>query len=779
MIARITDNCYLATDMMESLLLESDGWRVQEVQSAYKTTFDWIFEDPDLAFPEWLRSGTGVYWISGKPGSGKSTLMKHISQSPRTGAILDQKKQERLQITARFFFHDRGTRSQKSFEGLLHSVLYQILSQASDTQELVLPIYRERGPPPGTVWPAEDLELAFTRILRQDKRPIQVTLFLDALDEYDGSEEMMLKFITLIIQVPSNAATQIQACFSSRPWKFLNDKLERHKGFEIHKQTKSDIWTYVEGRFAEPSTIRGPETQDMFDMKLEIVDRAEGVFLWVKLIIDHLVNASERGAAPQELMQMISILPSDLQKLYERIVQRIPAPQRKEAFIMFEIVLRSNGRLAFFDFATTVNCASHLRIDGWIKGIESGECSDSALSDFNRRLKDRYGAFLEVIGFPYHPFVQFIHQTVKEFVSRPGFARTMQETSQPIIPDNGHTFLSKFYLAFLMSPNFDLLIRQASLKRKPIEIWNAFADHACDAETSTGVSQQDFLDSLEQNALHLLALRIDELEFLKDARSVRAFAVVANLILYVKDKTTQGMSVNSAEGIPLLHCAAKAAKQDFMPTGRSLRGESRNWEKMTEFLLENDADTTAKFQGRTAFAELFDIFGVHGEAGEAGDRRFHVYNIIKVFLSNGFNPDSEITIVSNDAVQLYSCKSLHIAPMDIIMLLLRYRANINATDVHGQTPLDIAVRGLSISGRAFGYVETSDRALLLMEKGGQTSPRENDAIPDRLKFLLSVQASAAEPKKATASSSRLSLPRQQPRRSRSHDLFRKSPKFAQ
>lgn len=27
---------------------------------------------------EWLESGSGVYWISGKAGSGKSTLMKHL-----------------------------------------------------------------------------------------------------------------------------------------------------------------------------------------------------------------------------------------------------------------------------------------------------------------------------------------------------------------------------------------------------------------------------------------------------------------------------------------------------------------------------------------------------------------------------------------------------------------------------------------------------------------------------------------------------------------------------
>jgi hypothetical protein len=36
-----------------------------------------ICETPWDDFGEWLRSGSSVYWISGKPGSGKTTLVKY------------------------------------------------------------------------------------------------------------------------------------------------------------------------------------------------------------------------------------------------------------------------------------------------------------------------------------------------------------------------------------------------------------------------------------------------------------------------------------------------------------------------------------------------------------------------------------------------------------------------------------------------------------------------------------------------------------------------------
>lgn len=36
-------------------------------------------------FVAWLEEGDGLYWIAGKAGSGKSTLMKYIASHPSTG----------------------------------------------------------------------------------------------------------------------------------------------------------------------------------------------------------------------------------------------------------------------------------------------------------------------------------------------------------------------------------------------------------------------------------------------------------------------------------------------------------------------------------------------------------------------------------------------------------------------------------------------------------------------------------------------------------------------
>ncbi|KAL0764930.1 hypothetical protein CaCOL14_012736 [Colletotrichum acutatum] len=42
------------------------------------------------SFIDWLRSGSKLFWCSGKPGSGKSTLMRYIISDPRTRSALEK-----------------------------------------------------------------------------------------------------------------------------------------------------------------------------------------------------------------------------------------------------------------------------------------------------------------------------------------------------------------------------------------------------------------------------------------------------------------------------------------------------------------------------------------------------------------------------------------------------------------------------------------------------------------------------------------------------------------
>jgi ABC-type molybdenum transport system ATPase subunit/photorepair protein PhrA len=41
------------------------------------------------SFVDWLEKGDGIYWINGKGGSGKSTLVNYVTTDSRTTASLN------------------------------------------------------------------------------------------------------------------------------------------------------------------------------------------------------------------------------------------------------------------------------------------------------------------------------------------------------------------------------------------------------------------------------------------------------------------------------------------------------------------------------------------------------------------------------------------------------------------------------------------------------------------------------------------------------------------
>jgi hypothetical protein len=67
---------------LERLYFPEISDRENRIVAAHENTFQWIFKDPGLggtpwpSFVDWLENGSGFYWITGKAGSGKSTLMK-------------------------------------------------------------------------------------------------------------------------------------------------------------------------------------------------------------------------------------------------------------------------------------------------------------------------------------------------------------------------------------------------------------------------------------------------------------------------------------------------------------------------------------------------------------------------------------------------------------------------------------------------------------------------------------------------------------------------------
>jgi hypothetical protein len=86
--------------ILESLRFPTTTSRYESVVEAYPETFEWAYGDssskqrPWSNLAKWMREVDGIYWINGKAGSGKSTLMKHIYDDARTQRLLENWAQQ-------------------------------------------------------------------------------------------------------------------------------------------------------------------------------------------------------------------------------------------------------------------------------------------------------------------------------------------------------------------------------------------------------------------------------------------------------------------------------------------------------------------------------------------------------------------------------------------------------------------------------------------------------------------------------------------------------------
>jgi len=211
--------------ILDSLYFPTITQRYEEVAEAHRSTFEWIFtanQQPGANwsdFPEWLQSGNGLYWLSGKAASGKSTLMRYILDSGKAYKSLREWASGHDLDIFTFFFWNSGTIEQRSLLGIFRSILHQNLSKYPEQINLILPreydlVYRRqafRQDVPDIRWTTAILQSAFEKLIEL-ATPRRLCLFIDGLDEYEGDHTAIARLLTKI-----GEHEHVKICISSRP----------------------------------------------------------------------------------------------------------------------------------------------------------------------------------------------------------------------------------------------------------------------------------------------------------------------------------------------------------------------------------------------------------------------------------------------------------------------------------------------------------------------------------------------------------------------------------
>lgn len=205
---------------------------------------------------EWLQNDNSIYWINGKAGSGKSTLMKFISDDSRLMEALRASPwaNGRPVIKASFYFWYNGTSMQKSRKGLMQSLLLQLL----ELQPHLVPIIfhevfalsdNDFNFDFEKVSTEAELMRALRQALDQPERTSNPIFLIDGLDEYNASEQEMVALTDLFQSLA--ALPRVKFVLSSRPLPAYVQAFQAGAGLELRMLTKLDIGKFVSDKLKD------------------------------------------------------------------------------------------------------------------------------------------------------------------------------------------------------------------------------------------------------------------------------------------------------------------------------------------------------------------------------------------------------------------------------------------------------------------------------------------------------------------------------------------------
>lgn len=461
---------------------------------------------------------------------------------------------------AAFFFHQRGSHQQKSFEALLSSVSHQLISTEPRLQKSVIKSEYRSILQKQSRLSLEDLEYLFDIITRQREDDIDLVLFLDALDEFDGPQEHMASFIRDFTK-RYNPSSNLQICCSSRPLNSLIEIFGKCPGFEIHEHTGPDIEAFTNGKFAErPGLLKAlNEQHDLLnDDHPKVVDgvvqRARGVFLWVNLAVDELLRLYRDGATPRTILSVLSDLPDELQDFYELIIGQIPVQYRIESYIILEMITRSPFTLTLRSLKAALDFANEKEFERCERIFRRGSLSEPCMENVKRLIRSRTGGLVDIVneGAEYHRHLQLVqtekvelmHHTVKEFIEQPGFRQKLLDRDCPMLEGNGYTYLSRYSLGRISGETFPKFNYAGAVSEGNYLLHVIFArDCAYLSEDSTGLDQLGIIDKVnwEPYANESGLVGTDHEHVLQAlCHSPLQFALSAGLKLYIDKKNGPG-----------------------------------------------------------------------------------------------------------------------------------------------------------------------------------------------------------------------------------------------
>jgi tetratricopeptide (TPR) repeat protein len=372
--------------------IQLDGWlkpsnvraiHQSQVQARLPGTCNWIWQNS--TFKQWMQPSLSaasdrLLCISGTHGCGKSVL---------ASSILEGLKQRTL------FFSFSGTDTgRQGFDSLVRSFIWQLLQDNSNDEihEMMRGLMLRGQPLVSELW--ESFIAAAALI------STSVYCIIDGVDECCDSMQTLLEHILKLL----SAQTKFRALLLGRPPLLRTTESERSQTIEIDSSLiKQDIDAYIDAEIGRHDILKLPRLRDTVAEVLK--EKSEGMFLWVKLMVDDLRKSDTLAQVEDRLCD----LPRGIEKAYRlhfnRLIEQLDPYQLALAKNVFDLAIASLRPLEVEEFRH-----AHALRSGY-----SVPSDENLLMEPERRILAVCGGLIKITNRIIRP----IHFSMKEYLLRP------------------------------------------------------------------------------------------------------------------------------------------------------------------------------------------------------------------------------------------------------------------------------------------------------------------------------------------------------------------------
>lgn len=403
-------------------------------------TCDWIVNKSE--FIEWERK-RGILWISGGPGLGKTMLSIHLTRHIEDMSTSDHEQSQ--QSTTIYFFCNSSQRS--SGISLIRGLISQLLHSNGALYKHILPDFKARGT---SIFESnqssfETLWRMFIAMVHENSLG-NVSCILDGLDECDKE---WLEVLTIKIKELPSIAPRLGLIVVSREYPTcLSNSMGNSPRICLDPDSKDEINAglelYIASQMAELAKTSNGRFPPTLLQKVEktIREKCDGTYLWISFAIKELQTKE-----PSEVEDVLRGMPKGLDDMYARMLNQIDESRRDVA----ERLLRW---CTFLRGTLTLGHVAGVLIDA-CQGGETLDPLEAArgfvaycghlLSIEQSQSIDERESIYEIESLK----ITFVHQSVRDFLTRTVQSKTVSTWLAPFEPTRENAVLASECLGYI------------------------------------------------------------------------------------------------------------------------------------------------------------------------------------------------------------------------------------------------------------------------------------------------------------------------------------------